>query len=71
MTTFPTTGLTFMSGRGGVWGEGCSAATWRFTTRCHYILHTDPLMQSIDDAYVEMLMQQCLTVWADSPVNVT
>ena len=26
----------------GGWGEGCSAATWHFTTRCHYILHTEP-----------------------------
>ena len=33
-----------MFGRGG-WGEGCSAATWHSTTRCHYILYTEPLKQ--------------------------
>ena len=42
MTTEGFHRFCFMFGRGG-WGEGCSAATCNFTTRCHYILHTEPL----------------------------
>ena len=42
MTTEDYHRFSVMFGRGG-WGEGCSAATCNFTTRCHWILHSVPL----------------------------
>ena len=42
MTTEGFHRFSFMFGRGGS-GQGCSAATCNFTTRCHSILHTEPL----------------------------
>ena len=38
--------FSIMFGRGG-WGEGYSAATCNFTTRCHLILHTESLNTTV------------------------
>ena len=47
----------FSSFGSGGWGEGCSAATCNFTTRCHWILQTEPLWTCA---------MQRVTTWANS-----
>ena len=53
MTTEGDHRFSFMFGG---WGEGCSAATCNFTTRCHSILHCEPLTVKLKDPKSEKML---------------